>query len=124
VSESILATKRKGVIPLVLAGLASIGAVVASACCVWPLIAALGVGGAWIANLAPLAPYRPFFLVVALVALLLAYRRIFRPARQCASWEICDRLNVRAAYRIIFGIVAVMIVIALVFPSILPLLMN
>ena len=44
---------------LVAAILAAIGA---SVCCVGPLVLlALGIGGAWIGNLAALEPYRPAF---------------------------------------------------------------
>jgi mercuric ion binding protein len=57
-----------------------IAALLASTCCLGPLVlVALGFSGAWIGNLMVLEPYRPIFIGVALVALFLAYRRIFRP---------------------------------------------
>ena len=45
-----------------------IGAVLASSCCIAPLLLlTLGVSGAWIGNLTALEPYKPVFLGVALV---------------------------------------------------------
>lgn len=43
-----------------------IGAILASACCVGPLVLlTLGLSGAWIGNLAALKPYKPIFAVIA-----------------------------------------------------------
>ena len=45
-----------------------LGAIAASTCCVLPVILfALGISGAWISNLASLAVYKPFFIVLSLV---------------------------------------------------------
>ena len=56
-------------------------AILASTCCLGPLVLLmLGVSGAWIGNLTAFEPYRPLFVVAAVVALFFAYRRIFRPA--------------------------------------------
>ena len=61
-----------------------IAAILASACCLGPLVlVSLGLGGAWIGNLTALEPFRPVFVGAALVALFFAYRRIFRPAAEC-----------------------------------------
>ena len=57
-----------------------LAATLASACCLGPLVLlSLGIGGAWIANLTALEPYRPLFIGLALLALFFAGRRIFRP---------------------------------------------
>ena len=61
-------------------------AILASTCCLGPLVlVALGFSGAWIGNLTVLEPYLPLFIGVALVALLFAWRRIFRPASACTK---------------------------------------
>ena len=61
-----------------------IAAILASTCCLGPLLLiALGFSGAWIGNLAILEPYRPIFIGVALIAIVIAGRRIFRPAQEC-----------------------------------------
>jgi mercuric ion transport protein len=99
-----------------------IAAVLASTCCLGPLIlVALGLSGAWIGNLTKLEPYRPIFIGVALVALFFAWRSIFRPARDCKPGEVCAVPQIRTAYKIIFWVVAALVLVALVFPYILPL---
>ena len=104
---------------LVAGGLA---AILASICCLGPLVLiVLGFSGAWIVNLTVLEPYRPIFIGAALVAMFFAYRRIFRPAQACKPGEVCSIPRVRIAYKIIFWIVAVLVVVALAFPYVLPL---
>ncbi|MBV6446919.1 mercuric ion transporter MerT [Nitrosomonas sp.] len=110
---------QQGRSALVAGGLA---AILASICCLGPLVLiALGFSGAWIGNLTVLEPYRPIFIGAALVAMFFAYRRIFRPAQACKPGEVCSIPRVRIAYKIIFWIVAVLVVVALAFPYILPL---
>lgn len=110
---------RKGRGALAAGGLA---AILASTCCLGPLIlVSLGVSGAWIGNLTLLEPYRPIFIALALVALFFAGRRIFRPAQSCLPGEICAVPRVRRAYKFTFGIVIVLVLIAIGFPYVLPL---
>jgi mercuric ion transport protein len=94
-----------------------IAAVLASTCCLGPLIlVALGFSGAWIGNLAVLEPYRPWFIAAALIALFFAGRRIFRPVATCKPGEVCALPTARRAYKVLFGIVAGLVVVALAFP--------
>lgn len=102
-------------------GAGALSAILASTCCLGPLVlVALGFSGAWIGNLTALEPYRPLFLGAALVAMFFAWRRIFRPARACKPGEVCAIPQVRATYKLIFWIVAAMVLVALVFPYVLP----
>jgi mercuric ion transport protein len=99
---------------LLVGGLA---AILASTCCLGPLVlVALGLSGAWIGNLTLLEPYRPFFIVGALVALFFAGRRIFRPAQACQTGELCAVPRTHRIYKILFGIVSVLVLVALIFP--------
>lgn len=99
-----------------------VAAVLASTCCLGPLLlVAVGFSGAWIGNLTVLEPYRPIFLAVALLALIFAYRRIFRPAQVCTPGEVCAIPRVKSAYKFIFWTVLVLVVIGFVFPYVLPL---
>ncbi len=99
---------------LLVGGLA---AILASTCCLGPLIlVALGLSGAWIANLTLLEPYRPFFIAGALVALFFAGRRIFRPARSCQPGEVCAVPRTRRIYKIVFGVVSALVLVALIYP--------
>jgi mercuric ion transport protein len=94
-----------------------IAAVLASTCCLGPLIlVALGFSGAWIGNLAVLEPYRPWFIGAALIALFFAGRRIFRPVDACKPGEVCALPTARRAYKVLFGIVAGLVIVALAFP--------
>ncbi len=98
-----------------------VAAILASTCCLGPLVLLmLGIGGAWIGNLTALEPYRPIFMGVAGVALLVAYRLIFRPATECQPGEVCAVPQVRTAYKALFGLVLVLLVIAAGFPFVVP----
>ncbi len=108
------APNRTGSGALLVGGLA---AILASTCCLGPLVlVAIGLSGAWIGNFTLLEPYRPFFIAGALVALFFAGRRIFRPARVCQPGEVCAVAGTRRLYKIAFGIVSALVLVALVFP--------
>lgn len=92
-------------------------AVVASVCCVGPLILlALGVSGAWIANLTALEPYRPVFVVAALMFLALAFHRLYLAPAACATGTRCASASAGRRRRLIFWLVAVPVVALLAFP--------
>ncbi len=98
-----------------------VAAILASACCLGPLVLlSMGIGGAWIANLTALEPYRPLFIGLALIALFLAGRRIFRPAAECKPDEVCAIPSVRVAYKLVFWAIAALVLVGLAFPSIAP----
>ena len=100
-----------------------IAAIFASACCLGPLILLLlGFSGAWIGNLTALEPYRPFFIGLAVVALLLASRRIWQSVADCQPGTVCAQPQARQSYQWLFGLVVLLVVVAVVFPYIAPLL--
>ncbi|HEY1214917.1 MAG TPA: mercuric ion transporter MerT [Bryobacteraceae bacterium] len=108
--------ERKGAESSVLVA-GGIAAVLASTCCLGPLIlVTLGFSGAWIGNLSVLEPYRPWFIGAALAALFLAGRRIFRSADVCKPGEVCALPATRRAYKVLFGIVASLVAVALAYP--------
>lgn len=111
-------TASRGHVPLVAGGIA---AILASTCCLGPLVLILlGFSGAWIGNLTVLEPYRPFFIGIALVALLFAWRHIWRPVTACQPDEVCALPTVRRSYQVLFGLVFFLVLIALAFPFIAP----
>jgi mercuric ion transport protein len=94
-----------------------LAAILASTCCLGPLVLVLlGVSGAWIGNLTKLEPYRLYFIGGALLSLFFAGRRIFRPAKACEPGQVCAVPQTRRVYKILFGIVSVLVFIALVYP--------
>ncbi len=95
----------------------AVAAVVASICCVGPLVLlALGVGGAWVANLTALEPYRPIFVGVALVFLGLAFRQLYLVPAACAPGQSCAVPANRKRQRLIFWFVALPVLLLLTFP--------
>jgi mercuric ion transport protein len=99
----------------------ALAALLASSCCLGPLVLlGLGVSGAWIGNLTALEPWRPLFIAVALAALLLAARRIWRREAACAPGEVCAVPRVRLRYRLMFVAVALLVGVALAFPWFAP----
>lgn len=99
----------------------ALAALLSSACCLGPLVLlGLGVSGAWIGSLTALEPWRPLFIAVALGALLLAARRIWRPAAACAPGEVCAVPAVRRGYRVVFVGVALLVVASLAAPWVAP----
>ena len=70
-----------------------IGAVLASTCCIGPLVLlTLGISGAWISNLTALEPYKPYFAAVALVFIGLGFRQVYFKARPaCVEGTYCAK---------------------------------
>ena len=70
-----------------------VGAVLASSCCIVPLLLVmLGISGAWIANLTALEPYKPYFLAMTLAFLAGGFWHVyFRPKPHCDEDSYCAR---------------------------------
>ncbi len=99
--------------------LAAIGA---SVCCVGPLVLlALGISGAWIGNLTAMEPFRPFFIILTLVFLGLAFRKLYVVPRVCTPDSACANPRVLRRQRITFWIVTTMLLLLLAVPWIAPL---
>jgi mercuric ion transport protein len=114
-----MSREPKGHGALFLGGLA---AILASTCCLGPLVLlTLGISGAWIANLTALEPYRLGFIGAAVVALFFSYRPIFRPATACQPGEACAIPRVRTTYKALFGLVVVLLLVAVAYPFVAPL---
>lgn len=75
----------------VFAALGSLGAVLASSCCILPLVlVVLGASGAWIGTLTALEPYQPYFLVATVALLGAGYWQVyFRRKGTCAPSAAC-----------------------------------
>lgn len=70
-----------------------IGAILASACCVVPLLlVTIGVSGAWIGNLTALEPYKPYVAFVTMGLIGLGFWRVyFQPKVACEDGSYCAR---------------------------------
>ena len=104
---------------------AAVAAILSSLCCLGPLVlVTLGMSGAWIGNLTALEPYRPFFIGIAFVCMVLAYRRIYRApaAATCEPDTVCAFPQTNRLYKRLFWVVSALVLFALVFPYLMPLL--
>ncbi|GAB4168963.1 MAG: mercuric ion transporter MerT [Wenzhouxiangellaceae bacterium] len=111
--------------PTGLLALGRFGAVLLSACCMLPFVLVLlGLGGAWLAHLHALYPFRWLFFAASAVALWLAWRRLYRPATECREGEICAVPAVQRRYRIGFWLVVGLVVLSAIAPYLLAKLMN
>lgn len=68
-----------------------IGAILASACCVVPLLlVTLGISGAWIANLTALEPHKPYVAAVTVGLIGLGFwHAYFKPQPACEDGSYC-----------------------------------
>ncbi|PKL94431.1 MAG: mercuric transport protein [Gammaproteobacteria bacterium HGW-Gammaproteobacteria-8] len=103
-----------------LLALGGLGAAIASACCILPFVlVVMGLGGAWLANLHALYPYRWLFIGAAAVALFFAWRRLYRPRTECAEGEVCAVPEVKLAYRVLFWTIAGLVALSAIAPYVL-----
>jgi mercuric ion transport protein len=104
---------------LIAGALAAVGA---SVCCVGPLVLlALGIGGTWIGSLTAMEPFRPFFVILTLVFLGLAFRKLYLVPQVCAPGTPCANPETRRRQRAIFWIVTALLVGLLAVPWLAPL---
>jgi mercuric ion transport protein len=109
-------------VPLIGSLLAGIAA---SACCTGPLVLLLlGFGGAWIGSLTALEPYRPIFIGVAVIALFIAYLRIYRPRLKlsCGEVGLCTKPSANNLYKRLFIGVLVVVLVSVFSPYLVPLI--
>lgn len=103
---------------LVAGVLAAIGA---SVCCVGPLVLlALGISGAWIANLTALEPLRPWLIAATLLFLGLAFRRLYLQPQVCEPGAVCAEPIVLKRHRLIFWVVSLALLALLSVPWLAP----
>jgi mercuric ion transport protein len=70
-----------------------IGGILASVCCVLPLLfVTMGISGAWIGQLTALSPYQPYFLGTALVFLGAGFWQAYqRKPEACLPGTLCAK---------------------------------
>ena len=91
------------------------GALLASSCCVAPLVFVLfGISGAWIANLTALEPYKPYFAAIALVSIGLGFWEVyFRRKPDCAGDSHCARPRNLLFTKAILWVATALVILAL-----------
>jgi mercuric ion transport protein len=110
-------------------GTAGVAALLASSCCLVPLVlVSAGLSGAWLSNLRALQPYSPIFIGIAVVALALAGRSLFRSSTSCrvdagaiqGSGPSTRHHQLARRRKAIFWVIAAVTVILLVTPVVAP----
>jgi mercuric ion transport protein len=92
-------------------------AVIASLCCIGPLVLlSLGIGGAWTSSLTALAPYRPYAIVLVVMALGFAFYQLYLQPSSCEIGKPCAHPRVLFVQRVVFWVVAILILLMLTFP--------
>jgi mercuric ion transport protein len=109
---------RKG---LIAAG-GVIGAVLASACCIAPLLLiTLGIGGAWMSNLTLLAPYQGYFIAATLVFLGMGFWYVYwKPKKDCVEGSYCASPTSDRVIKIALWLATLLVALALGVNFILP----
>ena len=103
-----------------------LGALVASSCCIMPLVLfGLGVSGAWIGNLTRLAPYQPIFIAASLACLGAGAWLVRRESiRTCAEGEACARTVPNRLVKVALIVAALLVVTAISLDFFGPLFLN
>ena len=93
-----------------------IGGILASVCCIGPLVfALLGISGAAFAQ--RFEPLRPYFLVATYTLLGGAFYSSYRPAQsECGPGEACEMPRTNRAGKVILWIAAVVVLLTTAFP--------
>ena len=102
-----------------------LGALAASSCCILPLaLFSLGISGAWISNFTALAPFKPYFAAGTLALLGYGYYLVYvKPKQACADGS-CARPLPNRLVKSSLWIATVLVVVALAFDYVAPLLLK
>ena len=99
-----------------------IGAVLASSCCIAPLLLlTLGVSGAWMGNLTALAPYQNYFIVATLLFLGTGFWYVYwKPKKSCEDGSYCASPTSDRVIKIALWFATALVALALGVNFILP----
>lgn len=104
---------------------AILAAIVASVCCIGPLLfISLGIGGAWMGAFSSMETIRPYFIVLTLIFIGLGYRKLYLIPDSCQEGDDCALPEIKYKQRMIFWIGSSLILLLLTFPWYAPIFMN
>ena len=84
-------------------------------CCVFP-IALSFLGASGLAFASALTPYRPYFIVLTLIALGAAFYLTYKPQKECAVDAACSTARSRKVQVFSFWFATTLVLILIVFP--------
>jgi mercuric ion transport protein len=106
-----MTTNRK---TLIAAALAGIGA---SVCCIGPLLLlTLGVSGTWIGSLTAMEPYSSYLSGLTVLILIVVFRKLYLIPQKCEDGSVCEDKSMQKRQKIIFWIVAIVLLAMITFP--------
>lgn len=123
--ENHIAGRQRGQRLMAAGGL--LGAFAAASCCILPLVLfGLGVSGAWIGAFTRLAPYQPYFIAATIACLGYGYWLVYRSPKvaACVEGEACARPLSNWLVRLVLIVATVLVVAAIGFDLLVPLLLN
>jgi mercuric ion transport protein len=95
-------------------------AIGASLCCVGPLVLlTLGIGGAWVSYLTKLEPFRPVFVGLTAVFIVLAWRKLYRTP-DCQPGQYCANPAVTRRQKLLFWMVTPVLIGLAASPWLIP----
>jgi mercuric ion transport protein len=103
-----------------------VGAVLASSCCILPLVLfSLGIGGAWIGNLTALEPYKPIFIALTLLLLVGGFVSVYRkPHATCSVDGYCASPLAGRVIKIALWSATLLVTLTLAWPYLVPYLLG
>ena len=112
----------------VLAGTGLVGAIVASSCCVLPFVLfVLGIGGAWMANFKALMPYKFYFMIPAIAAIIGAGVLIRRADQKACATDsplgsntIVRTVNTLLGIKVVLVTASVLVIVSALWPLLVP----
>ncbi len=101
-----------------------LGALGAASCCIAPLaLFSLGITGAWIGNLASLAPYQAYFIVPTLALLTLGFVMVYAKPK-AVDGAVCAHPALGRVTKPALWTATALILAALAFPYVAPVLLG
>lgn len=106
-----MTTNKNTLLAAVLAGIG------ASACCIGPLLLlTLGVSGSWIGTLTSMEPYSPYLTAFTVIMLGMSFHKLYIAPKKCEEGRVCENPLVVKRQRVIFWIVAIILLAMMSFP--------
>ncbi len=102
-----------------------LGAIAAASCCILPLVLfSLGVGGAWMGNLTALSAYQPIFVGITALCLATGFWLVYFKPAPCAEGDACARPLPNRVVKVGLWSATALVVLALAWPLIVPLILD
>lgn len=108
-----------------------IGAILASSCCILPLVLfSLGITGAWMSQLTALEPYQPYFIALVLLMLAGGFYTVYRKpdsgcgASNCETAGYCGTPRAERIIKIALWSATALIALVLAWPYLVPYLLG